>query len=173
MGFVAAPSFPALSSSPPLCPPCTHRPRCAPVALLQMTTTLEPYQILWTTVSQFYDKYSLWMNGPFIKLNPEEVEADTNEAFRCGLGWGQQNSWRGGNEAAAVAAQGHAHAWGKEAGGLDKVFVRVFVETAVGRGGRQQGLSWQERRLTGAAQGDGHCPGPCLPSPPLAAVPCA
>lgn len=95
---------------------CVRRPRCAPVVLFQMTTTLEPYQILWTTVSQFYDKYSLWMNGPFIKLNPEEVEADTNEAFRCGLGGGQQNSWGGENEAAAVAAQGHAHAWGMEAG---------------------------------------------------------
>jgi hypothetical protein len=38
--------------------------------------------ILWTTVSQFYDKFSSWMNGPFYKLNPEEVEADTNDAFR-------------------------------------------------------------------------------------------
>ena len=47
-----------------------------------MTTALEPYTILWTTVSQFYDKFSSWMNGPFIRLNPEEVESDTNDAFR-------------------------------------------------------------------------------------------
>ncbi|KXZ48211.1 DHC-9 protein [Gonium pectorale] len=48
----------------------------------KMIATLEPYVILWTTVSQFYDKFASWMNGPFYKLNPEEVEADTNDAFR-------------------------------------------------------------------------------------------
>ncbi|GFR45764.1 hypothetical protein Agub_g7181 [Astrephomene gubernaculifera] len=48
----------------------------------KMSSTLEPYVILWTTVSQFYDKFASWMNGPFYKLNPEEVEADTNDAFR-------------------------------------------------------------------------------------------
>lgn len=37
---------------------------------------------LWTTISQFYDKFALWMNGPFYKLNPEEVESETNDAFR-------------------------------------------------------------------------------------------
>lgn len=48
----------------------------------QMATALEPYGILWNTVSQFYDKFSSWMNGPFYKLVPEEVEGDTTEAFR-------------------------------------------------------------------------------------------
>ena len=47
-----------------------------------MISNLEPYTILWSTVSQFYDKFSSWMNGPFMKLNPEEVETDTNDAFR-------------------------------------------------------------------------------------------
>ncbi|KAF5833108.1 hypothetical protein DUNSADRAFT_10689 [Dunaliella salina] len=48
----------------------------------KMTSTLEPYVTLWTTISQFYDKFAAWMNGPFYKLNPEEVESETNEAFR-------------------------------------------------------------------------------------------
>jgi hypothetical protein len=39
-------------------------------------------QILWTTVSQFYDKFASWMNGAFTKLAPEEVENETNESFR-------------------------------------------------------------------------------------------
>jgi len=48
----------------------------------KITSTLEPYVTLWTTISQFYDKFAAWMNGPFYKLNPEEVESETNEAFR-------------------------------------------------------------------------------------------
>jgi hypothetical protein len=28
-------------------------------------------------------RFATWMNGPFYKLQPEEVEADTNDAFRC------------------------------------------------------------------------------------------
>ena len=106
---------------------CVCCPRCAPVVLFQMTTTLEPYQILWTTVSQFYDKYSLWMNGPFIKLNPEEVEADTNEAFRCRLrGRGRE---RKGN-AEILAA--HRRAWRVQAGLDNKAFRQVLVQTALG-----------------------------------------
>ncbi len=54
--------------------------------IAKLAATLEPYVILWTTVSQFYDKFASWMNGPFYKLNPEEVEADTNDAFRCAAG---------------------------------------------------------------------------------------
>ena len=52
-----------------------------------MTSALEPYTILWSTVSQFYDKFSSWMNGPFMRLNPEEVEVDTNDGFRRVRGW--------------------------------------------------------------------------------------
>ena len=47
-----------------------------------MTSSLEPYVTLWTTLSDSYDKFSSWMNGPFIRLNPEDVEAETAEAFR-------------------------------------------------------------------------------------------
>ncbi|GLI65190.1 hypothetical protein VaNZ11_008652 [Volvox africanus] len=50
--------------------------------IAKLSAILEPYVILWTTVSQFYDKFASWMNGPFYKLNPEEVEVDTNDAFR-------------------------------------------------------------------------------------------
>ncbi len=42
---------------------------------------------LWTTISQFYDKFAVWMNGPFYKLNPEDVDAETNDAFRCVHQW--------------------------------------------------------------------------------------
>jgi dynein heavy chain len=52
-----------------------------------MASTLDPYVTMWTTISQFYDKFALWMNGPFYKLHPEEVEGETNDAFRwvwCG-----------------------------------------------------------------------------------------
>eukprot|EP00955_Chlamydomonas_euryale_P000963 11408-Chlamydomonas_euryale.AAC.1 len=47
-----------------------------------MQSTLEPYVTLWTTVSTFYDSYASWMNGPFYKLIPEEVETETNDSFR-------------------------------------------------------------------------------------------
>lgn len=88
-----------------------------------MTTTLEPYQILWTTVSQFYDKYSLWMNGPFIKLNPEEVEADTNEAFRCGLSGGQREGCKKGKKRQVPL-------WVEA--GTSKAFVQALIQTAPG-----------------------------------------
>eukprot|EP00951_Prasinocladus_malaysianus_P050672 scaffold682805_cov38-Prasinocladus_malaysianus.AAC.1 len=35
---------------------------------------LDPYLTLWTTTAEFFDNFSAWMNGPFIKLDPEEVE---------------------------------------------------------------------------------------------------
>ncbi len=56
---------------------------CALCVCVQMISTLESYVILWPTVSQFYDKFSTWMTGPFYKLVPEEVENDTSDAFRC------------------------------------------------------------------------------------------
>jgi dynein heavy chain, axonemal len=48
----------------------------------KMTGALEPHRTLWTTVNAFYDSYALWMNGPFMNLNPEEVDAETADAFR-------------------------------------------------------------------------------------------
>ncbi len=48
-----------------------------------MVTTLEPYTILWSTIAQFYDNFGAWMGGPLFKMNPEEVDSHTNEAFRC------------------------------------------------------------------------------------------
>jgi dynein heavy chain len=43
---------------------------------------LDPYYTLWTTAAEFQDNHSAWMNGPFIKLDPEEVEATVSESFR-------------------------------------------------------------------------------------------
>jgi dynein heavy chain len=48
----------------------------------QLVTTLEPYAVLWSTVSTFYDHYASWVNGPFYKLVPEEVEGEASEAYR-------------------------------------------------------------------------------------------
>ena len=43
---------------------------------------LSPFLILWTTVYQFYSSYATWMNGPFSKLDPEEVDSDAMDMFR-------------------------------------------------------------------------------------------
>ncbi|MEW5299252.1 MAG: hypothetical protein WDW36_002285 [Sanguina aurantia] len=48
----------------------------------RMAAAAEPYIALWTTLSSSFDKLSVWMNGPFARLDPEEVEAETSEAFR-------------------------------------------------------------------------------------------
>lgn len=48
----------------------------------KLLSTVEPYVSLWTTINSFYNSYATWMNGPFWKLAPEEVEAETSEAFR-------------------------------------------------------------------------------------------
>eukprot|EP00878_Enallax_costatus_P013463 GHUV01014078.1.p1 GENE.GHUV01014078.1~~GHUV01014078.1.p1 ORF type:complete len:1340 (+),score=424.03 GHUV01014078.1:252-4271(+) len=47
-----------------------------------LLSTLEPYVTLWTTMNDFYNHYAAWMNGPFWKLNPEQVEAESSEAYR-------------------------------------------------------------------------------------------
>lgn len=49
----------------------------------KLLSTLEPYVGLWTTINDFYNSYATWMNGPFWKLTPEQVEAEAAEAFRC------------------------------------------------------------------------------------------
>ncbi|KAF6266164.1 dynein heavy chain 9 [Scenedesmus sp. NREL 46B-D3] len=48
----------------------------------KLLSTVEPYVGLWTTVNEFYNSYSVWMNGPFWKLSPEQVEAETADAYR-------------------------------------------------------------------------------------------
>lgn len=48
----------------------------------KLLSTVDPYVTLWTTINEFYNSYSTWMSGPFWKLAPEQVEAETTEAFR-------------------------------------------------------------------------------------------
>lgn len=48
----------------------------------KMVTKLDPYFTLWTTCSLFYDKFASWMNGSFIRLDPESVESEVMESFR-------------------------------------------------------------------------------------------
>ena len=47
-----------------------------------LNNMLSPFLILWTTVYQFYSSYATWMNGPFSKLDPEEVDSDAMDMFR-------------------------------------------------------------------------------------------
>lgn len=49
----------------------------------KLLATVDPYVTLWVTINEFYNNYATWMNGPFWKLSPEQVEAETMEAFRC------------------------------------------------------------------------------------------
>eukprot|EP00803_Ostreobium_quekettii_P008972 evm.model.scf_437EXC.9 EVM.evm.TU.scf_437EXC.9 scf_437EXC:49472-57192(-) len=51
-------------------------------SIQKMITRLDPYYTLWTTCSNFYDKFATWMNGPFTRLDPEEVEAEVGESQR-------------------------------------------------------------------------------------------
>ncbi len=44
-------------------------------ALPRLMATVEPYRQLWTSVSQFYELYNTWMNGPFARLSPADVTA--------------------------------------------------------------------------------------------------
>ncbi len=44
-------------------------------ALPRLLAAVEPYRQLWTSVSQFYELYNTWMNGPFARLAPAEVAA--------------------------------------------------------------------------------------------------
>lgn len=48
----------------------------------KLLSRVDPYVTLWTTINEFYNSHSIWMSGPFWKLAPEQVEAETTEAFR-------------------------------------------------------------------------------------------
>lgn len=52
----------------------------------KLLATVEPYVTLWTTINEFYNSFSSWMGGPFWKLSPEQVEAETTDAFRSASG---------------------------------------------------------------------------------------
>ena len=47
-----------------------------------LVSKLDPYLNLWNISAQFYDNYADWMNGPFSKLNPEDIQSDVGEMFR-------------------------------------------------------------------------------------------
>jgi dynein heavy chain len=55
---------------------------CRYAHVSKLLTTVEPYVGLWTTINDFYNSYSVWMNGPFWKLSPEQVEAEAADAYR-------------------------------------------------------------------------------------------
>ncbi|CAG9464833.1 unnamed protein product [Pedinophyceae sp. YPF-701] len=51
-------------------------------AIPQMVAKLDPFLSLWSTTAEFYNRYHVWMNGPFAKLDPEQVESGITEAYR-------------------------------------------------------------------------------------------
>eukprot|EP00882_Tetradesmus_deserticola_P025162 GHRQ01027621.1.p1 GENE.GHRQ01027621.1~~GHRQ01027621.1.p1 ORF type:complete len:153 (+),score=49.93 GHRQ01027621.1:136-594(+) len=55
---------------------------CRYAHVAKLLSTVEPYVTLWTTINDFYNSYSVWMNGAFWKLSPEQVEADAADAYR-------------------------------------------------------------------------------------------
>lgn len=55
---------------------------CRYAHVSKLLATVEPYVGLWTTINDFYNSYSVWMNGPFWKLSPEQVEAEAADAYR-------------------------------------------------------------------------------------------
>ena len=47
-----------------------------------MIAKLEPYNTLWTTAFEFFDKSNKWMNQPFKDVVAEEVEEVVGEMYR-------------------------------------------------------------------------------------------
>ena len=45
-----------------------------------LNKALEPYNSLWNMAVNFHRAYPTWMEGPFMQLSPEEVEADVAAA---------------------------------------------------------------------------------------------
>ncbi|KAK3261578.1 hypothetical protein CYMTET_29517 [Cymbomonas tetramitiformis] len=50
--------------------------------IASMVSRLDPYLSLWTICSSFHASYAVWMNGPFSRLDPEEIESDVGEMYR-------------------------------------------------------------------------------------------
>ena len=50
--------------------------------LNELHKALEPYNSLWTTAINFQRAYPTWLEGPFMELSPEQVEADVGNWFR-------------------------------------------------------------------------------------------
>ena len=54
-----------------------------PFPQIQMAIRLkEPYDKLWETAVDFHEKHDVWMNGPFLNLNAEQVEDDVGTMWR-------------------------------------------------------------------------------------------
>ncbi|MBN3303948.1 DYH3 protein, partial [Amia calva] len=51
--------------------------------LLQtLMVSKQPFDQLWTTALNFHDKSELWLNGPFLNLNAEEINEDIGNMWR-------------------------------------------------------------------------------------------
>lgn len=47
-----------------------------------MSTTVSTFELLWKTVLEFSQNYEIWMYGPFMKLDAEQVREQTENAWR-------------------------------------------------------------------------------------------
>ena len=50
--------------------------------LNELNKALEPYNTLWTTAINFQRAYPTWLEGPFLELSAEQVEADVSSWWR-------------------------------------------------------------------------------------------
>ena len=54
-----------------------------PFPQIQSATQLkEPFDKLWNTAEEFHEKHEMWMNGPFLNLNAEQVQEDVGNMWR-------------------------------------------------------------------------------------------
>lgn len=50
--------------------------------ILAMINLKEPFDRLWKTAVNYYEKQERWMNGPFLELDAEQVEDDVGSMWR-------------------------------------------------------------------------------------------
>lgn len=54
-----------------------------PFPQIELITQLkEPYDRLWKTAIEFHEKQEIWMNGPFLNLDAEQIEEDVGTMWR-------------------------------------------------------------------------------------------
>ena len=57
-------------------------PKSKFVQVAQMQTKLDPFNKLWTITSGFSKNFSVWMNGPFSRLDPEKIDTEMGDMYR-------------------------------------------------------------------------------------------
>jgi dynein heavy chain len=50
--------------------------------LRELTKTIEPYTQLWTVAADLLRQYPMWLDGAFIELDPDKMQADVDAWYR-------------------------------------------------------------------------------------------